>query len=152
MLDIDLDVPPTRTPSTGAGPALDLVNGTVAPLDQVVSLLQNSAIEIPGWAGSGSATRARCRAPQAVAARRCGTSRADGVAGGDDDSTLKIGRSYAEVIGDMPHAVMGGSGWAADADLVGGTTHTATRAQRLPARAPTARPRSRPGLGDHPRP
>ena len=23
----------------------------------------------------------------------------------------------------MPHAVMGGSGWAADADLVGGTTH-----------------------------
>ena len=23
----------------------------------------------------------------------------------------------------MPHAVMGGSGWAADADLVGGTAH-----------------------------
>ena len=47
----------------------------------------------------------------------------DGVAGGDDDSTLKIGRSYAKIIGDMPHAVMGGSGWAADADLVGGTAH-----------------------------
>jgi hypothetical protein len=45
------------------------------------------------------------------------------VAGGDDDSTLKIGRSYAKIIGDMPHAVMGGSGWAADADLVGGTAH-----------------------------
>ena len=47
----------------------------------------------------------------------------DGAAGGADDSTLKIGRSYARIIGDMPHAVMGGSGWAADADLVGGTSH-----------------------------
>ena len=67
----------------------------------------------------------------------------DGVAGGDDDSTLKIGRSYAKIIGDMPHAVMGGSGWAADADLVGGTSHIGDIVPQLPCRAPRPRPAPR---------
>ena len=131
VLDIDLDVPPTGTPLDGPlAQLLDLVNGTVAPtLDEVVSLLQQNsgAIEIPGlgrlelgYARTGVGAR------QAVAlalSLRVTLFGVDGVAGGDDDSTLKIGRSYAKIIGDMPHAVMGGSGWAADADLVGGTTH-----------------------------
>ena len=131
VLDIDLDVPPTGTPLDGPlAQLLDLVNGTVAPtLDQVIALLQQNsgAIEIPGlgrlelgYARTGVGPRQAVAVALSLRVTLFGV---DGVAGGDDDSTLKIGRSYAKIIGDMPHAVMGGSGWAADADLVGGTAH-----------------------------
>ena len=109
---------------------LELVNGTVAPtLDQVIALLQQNsgAIEIPGLGTLELGySRTGVGARQAVAlalSLRVTLYGLDGVAGGADDSTLKIGRSYAKIIGDMPHAVMGGSGWAADADLVGGLAH-----------------------------
>ena len=131
LIDLNLVVPPTGTPLDGPlAQLLDLVNGTVAPtLGEVIALLQQNsgAIEIPGlgtlelgYSHTGVGTR------QAVAlalSLRVTLYGLDGVAGGADDSTLKIGRSYAKVIGNMPHAVMGGSGWAADADLVGGLSH-----------------------------
>ena len=132
MLDIDLVVPPTGTPLDGPlAQLLDLVNGTVAPtLDQVIALLQQNggAIEIPGLGDARARLLAhRRRAPgrpsPLALSLRVTLYGLDGVAGGADDSTLKIGRSYAKIIGDMPHAVMGGSGWAADADLVGGLAH-----------------------------
>ena len=131
LVDLDLVVPPTGTPLDGPlAQLLELVNGTVAPtLDQVIALLQqhSDAIEIPGLGTLELGyTRTGVGARQAVAlalSLRVTLYGLDGVAGGTDDSTLKIGRSYAKIIGDMPHAVMGGSGWAADADLVGGLAH-----------------------------
>jgi hypothetical protein len=131
VLDIDLVVPPTGTPlDEPLTQLLALVNGQVAPtLDQVVALLQqnNGAIEIPGlgklelgYARTGVGARQAVALALSLRVRLYGL---DGAAGGADDSTLKVGRSYARIVGDMPHAVMGGSGWAADADLVGGTAH-----------------------------
>jgi len=131
VLDINLVVPPTGTPlDEPLAQLLALVDDQVAPtLDQVVALLQqnNGAIEIPGLGKLELGySRTGVGARQAVAlalSLRVTLYGLDGAAGGADDSTLKIGRSYARIIGDMPHAVMGGSGWAADADLVGGTAH-----------------------------
>ena len=124
-------MPPTGTPlDEPLAQLLDLVNGQVAPtLDQVIGLLQQNsgAIEIPGlgklelgYARTGVGARQAVAVALSLRVTLYGL---DGVAGGADDSTLKIGRSYAKIIGEMPHAVMGGSGWAADADLVGGTAH-----------------------------
>ena len=110
-------MPPTGTPLDGPlAQLLELLNGTVAPtLDQVVALLQqnNGAIEIPGLGTLELGySRTGVGARQAVAlalSLRVTLYGLDGVAGGADDSTLTIGRSYAKIIGDMPHAVMGGS-------------------------------------------
>ena len=131
VLTISLAMPPTGTPLDGPlQQLLELLNGTVAPtLDQVVDLIQmnGGAIEIPGLGKlelGYSRTGVGVRQAVAVAlSLRVTLYGLDGVAGGADDSTLKIGRSFARIIGNMPHAVMGGSGWAADADLVGGTAH-----------------------------
>ena len=131
VLDINLVVPPTGTPLDGPLQQLvDLVNGQVAPtIDQVIDLLQQNggAIEIPGlgklelgYSRTGVGERQAVAVALSLRATLYGV---DGIAGGADDSTLKIGRSYAKIIGEMPFAVMGGSGWAADADLVGGTAH-----------------------------
>ena len=131
VLDINLVMPPTGTPlDEPLQQLLELLNGTVAPtLDQVVDLLQmnNGGIEIPGLGKLELGySRTGVGARQAVAlalSLRVTLYGLDGTAGTADDSTLKIGRSYARIIADMPYAVMGGSGWAADADLVGGTAH-----------------------------
>ena len=131
VLDITLVVPPTGTPlDAPLAQLLELVNGQVAPtLDQVIDLLQQNsgAIEIPGLGKlelGYSRTAVGTRQAVALAlSLRVTLYGLDGVAGSADDSTLKIGRSFARILGDMPHAVMGGSGWAADADLVGGTAH-----------------------------
>jgi len=131
VLDINLVVPPTGTPLDGPlQQLLELVNSQVAPtIDQVIDLLQQNggAIEIPGLGKLELGySRTGVGARQAVAmalSLRATLYGGDGVAGGADDSTLKIGRSYAKIIGEMPFAVMGGSGWAADDDLVGGTAH-----------------------------
>jgi hypothetical protein len=131
VLDINLAMPPTGTPLDGPlAQLLDLVNGQVAPtLDQVIALLQQNsgAIEIPGLGKielGYSRTAVGVRQAVALAlSLRVTLYGLDGAAGTADDSTLKIGRSFARIIGNMPHAVMGGSGWAADADLVGGTAH-----------------------------
>ncbi len=131
VADINLVVPPTGTPlDEPLAQLLALVNGQVAPtLDQVLALLQqnNGAIEIPGLGKlelGYARTSVGARQAAAVAlSLRVTLYGVDGVAGGADDSTLKIGRSHAKIIGEMPHAVMGGSGWAADADLVGGNAH-----------------------------
>jgi hypothetical protein len=131
VVDMDLAMPPTNTPLDGPlAQLVDLVNGQVAPtLNQVISLLQQSggAIEIPGlgklepgYAHTGVGDRQAVAKALSLRATLYGQ---DGVAGGTDDSMMKIGRSYAKIIADMPHAVMGGSGWAADADLAGGTAH-----------------------------
>jgi hypothetical protein len=131
VLDINLVVPPTGTPlDEPLQQLLDLVNGQVAPtLDQVVDLLQQNsgAIEIPGLGRLElGASRTGVGARQAVAmalSLRVTLYGQDQTPGTADDSSLKIGRSYARILADMPYAVMGGSGWAADADLVGGTAH-----------------------------
>jgi hypothetical protein len=131
VVDINLVVPSTGSPlDDGLADLLDLVNGQVAPtLDEVLALLKQNggAIEIPGLGKVelGYAHTA-VGAHQAVAlalSLRVTLYGLDGVAGGGDDSTLKIGRSFARILGGMEHAVMGGMGWAADADLVGGTAH-----------------------------
>jgi hypothetical protein len=131
VLDINLVVPPTGTPLDGPlQQLLDLVNGEVAPtIDQVIDLLQQNggAIEIPGLGklelGYSRTSVGERQAVAMALSLRATLYGVDGVAGGADDSTLKIGRSYAKIIGEMPFAVMGGSGWAADADLAGGTAH-----------------------------
>ena len=161
MLDIDLVVPPTGTPLDGPlAQLLELVNGTVAPtLDQVIDLLQQNggAIEIPGLGKLELGySRTGVGARQAVAVAlslRVTLYGLDGVAGGADDSTLKIGRSFAKIIGNMPHAVMGGSGWAADADLVGGTAHIGDIVPEAAALPGHRRPDPDQGarLGQHPR-
>jgi hypothetical protein len=131
VLDIGLEMPPSNTPlDEPLAQLLELVNGQVAPtLDQVIELLQQNggAIEIPGlgklelgYSRTGVGSRQAVAVSLSLRATLYGL---DGAAGGADDSTLKIGRSYAKIISQMPHAVMGGSGWAADADLVGGTAH-----------------------------
>ncbi|MEO6510061.1 MAG: choice-of-anchor P family protein [Nocardioides sp.] len=131
LLDINLVVPPTGTPlDQPLQQLLALVNGTVAPtLDQVVALLQqnNGGIEIPGlgklelgYSHTGIGTRQAAAVALSLRVTLYGLDQLPGTA---DDSSLKIGRSYAKIIGNMPYAVMGGSGWAADADLVGGTAH-----------------------------
>ena len=74
----------------------------------------------------------------------------DGVAGGDDDSTLKIGRSSARIIATCPRG-MGGSGWAADADLVGGTAHIGDIVpKQLPCQGTDGETRQGAGLRHHP--
>jgi hypothetical protein len=131
VLDINLVMPPTGTPlDEPLQQLLELLNGTVDPtLDQVIDLLQlnNGGIEIPGLGKLELGySRTGVGARQAVAlalSLRVTLYGLDGTAGTADDSTLKIGRSYARIIADVPFAVMGGSGWAADADLVGGTAH-----------------------------
>lgn len=131
VLGINLTMPPTNTPLDGPlAQLLDLLNNQVSPsLNQVINLLQQNggAIEIPGlgkleigYAKTAVGAREATALALSLRVTLYGT---DGVAGGADDSTVKIGRSYARILGDMPHAVMSGSGWAADADLVGGTAH-----------------------------
>jgi hypothetical protein len=131
VVDMNLAMPPTNTPlDEPVAELLDLVNGEVAPtIGQVVSLLQEhgGAIEIPGLGKlEPGYARTGVGARQAVAralSLRMTMYGQDGVAGGTDDSMTKMGRSYAKVIAEMPHAVMGGSGWAAEADLAGGSAH-----------------------------
>jgi hypothetical protein len=131
VVDINLVVPSTGSPlDDPLADLMDLVNGQVAPtLDEVLALLKQNggAIEIPGLGRIelGSArTAVGARQAAAIAlSLRVTLYGVDGVAGGNDDSTLKIGRSYARILAGMEHAVMGGMGWAADADLVGGTAH-----------------------------
>ena len=139
MLDIDLTVPPTGTPLDGPlAQLLDLVNGQVAPtLAQVLALLQQNggAIEIPGlgrlelgYARTGIGARQAAALALSLRVTLYGV---DGVAGTADDSTLKVGRSYARILADMPYAVMSGAGWAADADLAGGTAHVGNIVPKL---------------------
>ena len=139
VLDIDLTVPPTGTPLDGPlAQLLDLVNGQVAPtLAQVLALLQQNggAIEIPGlgrlelgYARTGIGARQAAALALSLRVTLYGV---DGVAGTADDSTLKVGRSYARILADMPHAVMSGAGWAADADLAGGTAHVGNIVPKL---------------------
>jgi hypothetical protein len=152
VLDINLVVPPTGTPlDEPLAQLLGLVNGQVAPtLDQVIDLLQQhrGAIEIPGLGKLELGySRTGVGARQAVAlalSLRVTLYGLDGVAGGADDSTLKIGRSYANIIAEMPTAVMGGSGWAADADLVDGTAHIGDIVpKRLPCQGTDGETRSK---------
>jgi hypothetical protein len=131
VVDISLVVPPTGSPlDEPLADLLDLVNDQVAPtLDDVAALLKQNggAIEIPGLGRlelGYAHTSVGARQASAVAlSLRVSLYGLDGVPGGADDSTLKIGRSYARILDDMEHPLMGGAGWAADADLVGGTAH-----------------------------
>ncbi len=131
LADIALVLPPTGTPVDGPlGDLLDLVNSQVSPtFEQLLALLQQNGggIEIPGlgklelgYSRTGVGVRQASAVALSLRATLYGT---DGVAGGADDSTLKIGRSYARILGGVTHPIMGGAGWAADADLVGGTAH-----------------------------
>lgn len=127
VVDINLVVPPTGSPvDDPLADLIDLVNGQVAPtLEEVLALLRQNggAIEIPGLGKielGYAKTAVGARQAVAVAlSLRVTLYGVDGVEGGADDSTLKIGRSFARILGGVEHAVMGGMGWAADADLVG---------------------------------
>ncbi len=138
---ISLVVPPSGTPvDQPLQQLLDLVNGTVEPtMQQVLGLLQanNGAIEIPGLGRLETGQRlTRVNAAQAsakVLALRMTLYGQDGVPGGGDDSAMKIGRSFAQITDDVKVAVMSGSAWSADADLLGGNAHIGDiNVQQLP--------------------
>jgi hypothetical protein len=131
VVDINLVVPSTGSPiDDPLADLMDLVNDQVPPtLDEVLAFLKQNGggIEIPGLGrlelGYARTAVGAHQASAIALSLRVTLFGVDGVAGGGDDSTLKIGRSFARILGEMDHALMGGSGWAADADLVGANAH-----------------------------
>ncbi|MBF4766580.1 hypothetical protein ISU10_02215 [Nocardioides agariphilus] len=130
LVDIALVMPATGTPlDDGLSDLLDLVNKQVAPtFDQLLALLKQNggAIDIPGLGKLQLGySRTNVGAHQAAAVAlslQVTLYGVDGRPGGADDSTLKIGRSFARVRDNsIQPPVMRGGGWAAEADLVGGT-------------------------------
>ncbi len=130
LADLDLDLPPTGTPVDGPlSDLLDLVDDQAQPtFDQLLAVLRQNggAIEIPGLGRLElGRTHTRVGAHQAAAVAlslQVSLYGLDGVSGGGDDSTLKIGRSFARIRDDStPPPAMHGGAWAAEADLLDGT-------------------------------
>ena len=118
LLGVGEDVPP--------GPLADLIGAAEGGIDEVVAVIQENGnkIEIPGLGvvsfGFDRQVTRRTFAAASSFVLRVQLYGADQAAGGGDDSLVGIGRSWARINRDVPAAVMGGVGFGADADFLGG--------------------------------